>query len=76
MPSLDQAETKALDPNEGLGTIAQHHNLGKLEAMPYFMARIGAARRCAAAEGDAAPEALPLLPGLPLALLDPFPLFR
>jgi hypothetical protein len=48
-PCLDQAETQALEPGEGLGTIAQHHHLAGLKAMPSLMAGIGAARRRAAA---------------------------
>ena len=49
-PRLDQAETEPLDSGEGFGTVAQHHHLAGLEAMPCFMAGIGAARWCAAAD--------------------------
>ena len=33
-PRFDQAEAQALDPGEGLGTAAQHHDLARLEPTP------------------------------------------
>jgi hypothetical protein len=58
-PRLDQAETKALEPGQGLGTIAQHHHLAGLEATPTLMTGIGPAGwRAAAGGGEAGPAAI------------------
>ena len=50
-PRLDQAKSEALDPGEGVGTVAQHHDLARLEPAPSLATEAGVVGRSVAAGG-------------------------
>ena len=50
-PRLDQAKSEVLDPGEGVGTVAQHHDLARLEPAASLATEIGVADRSVAAAG-------------------------
>ena len=74
-PRLDQAKSEALDPGEGLGTAAQHHDLARLEPAPSLATGVGVRRRrCWCGPARRRSEHLAPLPWLPPLFPFPFPL--